>query len=205
MERYNGVIWRPVRLALKSQNLPIERWESVLPNVLHSLRSLLCTATNAAPHELFFNFHRKSCCGLSLLTWLTQPGPVLMRNFMLKNKHDALVREINLTEANPCFAHIRLDDDGEASVSLKDLAPYPPRSHGSKTLGNQLNQINHKDVAELHDRAGTDESSICESETFDVAPDNASENLIETTQVVRRSVRVNKGIPPQRYGYPVDY
>ena len=123
VERYNGVIWRSVRLALKSQNLPIERWESVLPNVLHSLRSLLCTATNATPHELFFNFHRKSCCGLSLPTWLTQPGRVLMRNFVRKNKHDALVREVNLTEANPCFARIRLDDGREATVSLKDLAP----------------------------------------------------------------------------------
>ena len=37
VERYNGVIWRSIHLALKSQNLPIERWESVLPNVLHSL------------------------------------------------------------------------------------------------------------------------------------------------------------------------
>ena len=68
MERYNGVIWRSVRLSLKSLNLPIERWKSVLPNVLHSLQSLLRTAINAAPHEFFFHFHKKSCCGLSLPT-----------------------------------------------------------------------------------------------------------------------------------------
>ena len=78
MERYNGVIWRSVRLALKSQNLPIERWKSVLPSVSHSLRSLLRTTTNASPHESYFHFHRKSCCGLSLPTWLTHPGPDLM-------------------------------------------------------------------------------------------------------------------------------
>ena len=73
-----------------------------------------------------------------------------MRNFVRKNKHDALVREVNLTEANPCFARIRLDDGKEATVSLKDLAPCPPRSHSSKNLENQLNPINDKDVAKLH-------------------------------------------------------
>ena len=197
---YNGVIWCSVRLSLKSQNLPIERRESVLPNVLHSLRSLLCTATNATLHEFFFHFHRKS--GLSLPTWLTHPGPVLMRNFLRKNKHDALVREVNLTEENTCFARIRLDNGREAT---KDLAPCPPRSHSSKNLENQLNPTNDKDVAELHDRTGTDESSICESENLDTASDNASENLLETTTAVRRSARANKGISPQRYGDPVDY
>ena len=68
-----------------------------------------------------------------------------------------------LTEANPCFARIRLDDGREATVSLKDLAQCPSRSHGSNILENQLNPINDKDVAELHDRTRTDESSICES------------------------------------------
>ena len=148
VERYNKVFWRYVGLVLKSQNLPIESWESVLPNVLHSLRSLLCTAKNATTQELFFNFHRKSCCGLSSLAWLTLPGPVLMRNFVRKTKHDALVREVNLTEANPCFARIKLDDGREVTVSLKDFAPCPPRSHCSNTLENQLNPINDKDVAE---------------------------------------------------------
>ena len=97
---------------------------------------------------------------------------------MRKNKHDALVREVNLNEANPCFARIRLDDGREATVSLKDLAPCPPRSHSSKNLEIQLNPINEKDVAELHDCAGTDESSICESETLDIAPDHTSENSL---------------------------
>ena len=55
-------------------------------------------------------------------------------------------------------------------------------------------------MAQLHDRAG-----ICESETPDIVPDNVSENLSETTPVARRSARVNEGIPPQRYGDPVDY
>ena len=49
VERYNGIIWKSLLLALKSRNLPITVWERVLPDALHSTRSLLCTATNATP------------------------------------------------------------------------------------------------------------------------------------------------------------
>ena len=43
-ERYNGVIWNMVKLALKSRKLDICQWECVLDGALHSIRSLLCTA-----------------------------------------------------------------------------------------------------------------------------------------------------------------
>lgn len=66
VERYNGVIWKAVRLALSSADLSITHWEKVLPDVLHSIRSLLSTATNATPHGRFFNFNRKSNQGTSL-------------------------------------------------------------------------------------------------------------------------------------------
>lgn len=45
-ERYNGSIWKAILLTLKSKGLPLSAWESVLPDSLHSIRSLLCTATN---------------------------------------------------------------------------------------------------------------------------------------------------------------
>ena len=47
VERTIGTVWQTVKLALKAHNLPINQWENVLPDVLHSLRSRLCTATNA--------------------------------------------------------------------------------------------------------------------------------------------------------------
>ena len=52
-KRYSGIIWSAVKLALKSRNLDIRQWEFVfvLPEALHSIRSLLCTATNSTPHE----------------------------------------------------------------------------------------------------------------------------------------------------------
>ena len=63
MERYNGIVWKAISLAVKSQNLKIEQLEQVLPVVLHSLRSL-CTATNTTPHERLFSFSRKSSWSL---------------------------------------------------------------------------------------------------------------------------------------------
>ena len=104
VERSIGSIWRTVKFALKARHLPINRWESVIPEVLHSLRSLLCTVTNATPHELFFRFQRKTFCGPSLPTWLMHPGPVLVRNFTRGSKHDDLVQQAELTHANPAYA-----------------------------------------------------------------------------------------------------
>ena len=51
VEQYNGIIWKAILLSLKSQNLEVKNWETVLPVVLTSIRSLLSTATNMTPHE----------------------------------------------------------------------------------------------------------------------------------------------------------
>ena len=69
VERYNGIIWKTVRLSLKSKNLPESQWEVVLPNALHSIRSLLSTSTNTTPHERFFSFQRRSSCNANV--WYT--------------------------------------------------------------------------------------------------------------------------------------
>jgi len=65
-ETMNQRIWRTVQLLLKSENLPYIRWYEVLPDALHSIRSLLCTA-NVTPHERSFaSFPRRSTLGKSL-------------------------------------------------------------------------------------------------------------------------------------------
>lgn len=81
VERYNGIIWKAVRLAVKSANLPDSKQKLVLPDALHSIRSLLCTSTNTTPHERFFNFQHRSSHG-TLPSWLHSPGPVLLRRFV---------------------------------------------------------------------------------------------------------------------------
>ncbi|KXJ09520.1 hypothetical protein AC249_AIPGENE11011 [Exaiptasia diaphana] len=114
-----------VRLALKSANLPDAKWEMVLPDALHSVRSLLSTATNATPHERFFGFQRRSTHGTSLPTWLQSPGPVLLHRYVRTSKNDPLVDQVELKEANPTYAHIKYLDDRKSTVSLRDLAPCP--------------------------------------------------------------------------------
>ena len=118
VERLNGTLWKAVTLALKSQNLPLSSWEHVLPQALHSIRSLLCTATNATPHERFFSFNRRSESGTTLPSWLTSPGPVFIKNNVRNSKFDPLVEEVALLECNPQYALIRRSDGRESTVGL---------------------------------------------------------------------------------------
>ncbi|XP_045104966.1 LOW QUALITY PROTEIN: uncharacterized protein LOC123500328 [Portunus trituberculatus] len=129
-ERENGIIWKAVQLALRSQKLPDilrhgSSWESVLDVALHSIRLLLCTATNQTPHERLFSYHRKSCNGYSLPSWLSSPGPTLLRKFVRSFKTDPLVERVELVTATPHYARVRYQDGRESTVSTSDLAPFP--------------------------------------------------------------------------------
>lgn len=84
VERYHSIIGQTICLILKSQNLPITHWELDLPLVLHSIRSILFTATNATPYERFFSFFRQSSMGVPFLSWLLKPGPVFLRKTLKK-------------------------------------------------------------------------------------------------------------------------
>ena len=98
----------------------------VSPPALHAIRSLLCSAANKIQHGHFFKFTRCSKFGTSLPEWLLKPGPVMLRNFVRQSKHDDLVSQVQLTEANPMYAYVRFPSGREANVSLCDLAPCPP-------------------------------------------------------------------------------
>ena len=137
VERYNGIIWKTVRLSLKSKNLRDTQWEVVLPDALHSIRSLLSTSTNTTPHERFFGFQRRSSCGTSMPSWLNSPVPVLLRRFVRISKNDPLVDQVELRDVNPMYANVRYMDGRESTVSLRDLAPCPSvpfdAAHNSQT------------------------------------------------------------------------
>ena len=170
-ERYNGIVWRTVQLALKSKNLPSSAWESVLPDALHSIRSLINTSTNATPHERLFNYQRRSASGTSVPSWLNTPGPVLLRKYVRNSKYDPLVDEAELIEANPQYAHVRLSDGRETTVSIRDIAPYTPQQESLQ--------------------AEDDQSHVEESTTAPAQPAEVSE-----VQQLRRSTRVST--PPAR-------
>ena len=125
-ERFNGNIWKTVRLLLHSHNLDISNWEEMLPIALHSIRSLLNTSTNCTPHVRMFNYRRHpgSIGSKMLLSWFINPGPVLLRNFDKSNKNEDLVERVELLEANPHYALIQDQRGITKTVSLQDLATY---------------------------------------------------------------------------------
>ena len=179
-ERFVGTIWKTITLCLESRNLPINAWESVLPDALHSLRSLLCTATNCTPHERMFLYSRKSVSGTCLPTWLTTPGTVLLRKHV-RNKDDPLVEEVELLESNPLYAHIKYPNGKEDTVAIKDLA---------------LSGVSNHSDATNSDNSHADTPEVAENLTFN-APSSTSSTM--GNQTLRRSDRIRKA--PNRYGY----
>ena len=116
---------------LHGKRLPEERWESVLLEALHAIRSLVCISTNETPHERLFRFSRKAMFGAALPSWLLSPGTVLLRRFV-RNKGEPLCDPVELVEANGNYAVIRHRDGQESTVSTSDLALYP-RPHEVQT------------------------------------------------------------------------
>ena len=113
-----------ITLSLKSKGLDISQWELVLMDALHSIRSLLCTETNTTPHERIFQYSRRSTTGHSLPTWLLSPGPVYLKRNVRASKYDPLLgNSVDLLDANPHYAHVRLRNGRETTVSLRQLAP----------------------------------------------------------------------------------
>ena len=117
-------VWRTVKLKLHELSLSEEKWEEVLPESLHAIRSLVCLATNETPLDRMFKFNRRSMTGVSMPAWLLKEGPVYLRKF-IRNKSDPLCERVYLLDANPSYAHVRLSNGNETTVSTSDLAPVP--------------------------------------------------------------------------------
>lgn len=198
VERYNGVIWKAIATTLRSRGLPDKCWQMVLPDALHAVRSLLCTATNATPHERLFNYARRSSVGDTIPSWLCHPGPVLLKRHVRASKTDALVDEVELLHANPQYAHIRYPNGKEDTVSIRHLAPS-----GSEevNIGNDRQTLeddpHHVDVTDVSDRA-PQSSPPGDSHTSEtVHGPSRSSQVQDEPPALRRSSRVRR--PPTRY------
>jgi len=55
-ERYNQTIWKAVHFCVKSKVVPEEQWETVLADVLHSIRSQLVHRPTQRQMDDFFQF-----------------------------------------------------------------------------------------------------------------------------------------------------
>ena len=187
-ERYNGIIWNTILLLLKSKNLPVTKWESVVTEALHSVRSLLCTATNCTPHERLFSYTRKTASGSCLPEWLTTFGStVLLRRHERGSKYEPVVEKVELINCNPQYAQIRLEGGRETTVSLRDLRPYTTLPGDELPQSDTPNNVTDEgDLVNTSSPAGREVS-----DDFNLTPvDRASP---------RRSGRVR--VAPDRLGY----
>ena len=189
VEKLNGTLWKSVTLALQSRGLDQCHWQDVLPDSLHSVRSLLCTSTNVTPHERMFLFQRRSSTGSSVPTWLTEADTALLKRHVRRSKQEPLCDEVDVLQVNPHYVHIRTGDGTEKTVSVKHLAP-PGSTPPTAQVGLQLDNIQGDTV-------------FVEPE---VQPQVKTESPVETIPppqpVIRRvSERSTKGQPPERLQY----
>jgi len=194
-ERCNQTVWKTVSLILKGRNLAPHLWELILPDALHAVRTLLCAATNASPHERLFPFSRRSMLGLSLTSWMITPGTTLLKKFV-RNKSDHLCEEVDLLDPNPKSALIRFQDGRETTVSTSDLAPAD-RCVGSPDSYESIDDTT-ADVEPSVPVATPSESSQ-NSDEIDVSPDSVG----DSPPALRRSSRTRR--PLDHYGNPVTY
>lgn len=207
VERFNGIVWRSVELALRDLNLPKSHWESVLTRALHSQRSLLCTATNATPHERMFTFPRRAGTGDSLPTWLIEKGPILLRQHARRSKYLPIVKEVELVSANPSFAKIRHPCGREDNVSLRDLAPCPrdiedetPQYDNESPPGDPVNVEEPATVFEDPPSPPVPLWRQPEKSDHSAAPPSSPTVSVPSADPpIRRSTRQNFGKPPDRF------
>ena len=185
-ERYNGIVMKTVTLALKSRNLDTKYWQTVLPDALHSIRSLINTTTNETPHERMFKFDRRSSTGHAVPSWLTNSHKVLLKRFVRNSKYDPLVDEVELIEANPLYAHIRYDDGRESTVSLKHLAPC------SDTRQDKSNATTIDHVQFTPDQNNDDNATIWEPSIEAPPAPTMTKAPSESQPALRRSERNRK-------------
>lgn len=186
--------------------MPEERWEDVLFESLHAIRSLVCLATNETPHNRMFKFDRRSMTGVSMPSWLLHQGPVYLRKFV-RCKGDSLCERAYLIDANPSYAHIRLQDGRESTVSTSDLAPLPESLNVDQdTIFSRpdLNvpAVDVNDVTRDSSLSNDNDNSpslLPEAENNTNRKSVVSDVSDEVIPVVpRRSNRIRR--PPERYG-----
>jgi transposase InsO family protein len=179
-ERFNQTIWKAVQLTVHSRGLKDTQWESVLPDVLHSIRSLLCTSTNTTPHERFFNFNRKSTIGASVPSWLLEAKSVLIKRHVRPNKNDPLVDRAEVIQVNPNYAVVRLKSGRETSVSLRDIAPCCDAEE-EKLLSNQ--ELDGEDLQKEEDRTQEDEEHLLSNQEGNINHDGEELKIGESRNI----------------------
>jgi len=73
--------------------------------------------------------------------WLTYPGTVFMKRPVRQSKYEPMVEKVELIDANPEYAHVRLPDGRETTVSVRHLAPAGTSPSGTSPSGTPPSDI----------------------------------------------------------------
>ena len=196
VEKLNGTLWKAIQVTLHSRKLKMSEWETVLPDALHSIRSLLCTTTNTTPHERMFNFTRKSTSGKTIPSWV-KPGPVYVKNHTRRSKYDPPVSSATLLHANPQYAHVRLPSGVETTFSIRDLARQPDSEETPPTeLPQTLQQQQLQPTSSMSQELPSASPLV---EELEASPQEFAANLT-SPPCLRRSSRVSK-LPSKLEGF----
>ena len=191
-----------MQLSLKSRGLPIWQWEKVLPQVLHSVRSLLCTTTNSTPHERFLCFQRRSALEIAAPSWLNSSSTVLVRRHNRSSKYELVVEEADFIHATPQYAFVRFKNSHDSTVSLRDIAPLPDseESISSNTRNDTVTNVetNDETLAEKNNTKTVTEKSF-DAEMVVESSSSNSKDVPDEAIPLRRSSRIRK--EPDRLMY----
>ena len=197
----NDTLWRTIRLVLNSRGLSTEDWELVLPDALHSIRSLLCTATNETPHERFFRFPRKATYGLALPSWLLPQKQALLKKAAVSSKYEPTLEYVTLVHVNPQYARVQHADGRETTVPLRRLSSPADIDHQEVTLNTDIqHQEWRQEDGDLQPNEGSDTQVPSTTANQDHTPPSAVEpqpsiiipSSSQDSVVVRKSSRLSK-------------
>ena len=198
-EKYDGVIWKGVQLSLRSRGLPISQWEKVLPQVLHSVRSLLSGTTNSTLHKRFFCFQRRLALGISAPSWFNSSSTVLVRRHHRSSKYEPVVEEADFIHATPQYAFIRFKNGHESTVSLRNTAPLPDseESISSNTSNDSVTNVETNDETSAKENNKETDTETVTEKSFDaeMVAESSNSNSIDVQDEatsLQRSCRIRK-------------
>ena len=144
--------------------------------------------------NVFFIFQRHSTTGMSLPSWMTTRSKAFIKRFVRHSRSDPLVDEVEIMHVNPNYAQVRCPNGREMTVSLRSLAPCPQEDTADEELDSPLTPVNNEEASNFE--------NDLPSEQDEVTPDSDAddESRASPNFVPRRSSRINKGVPPLRYG-----
>ena len=153
----------------------------------------MCTTTNATPHERFYIFQRSSATGMSLPSWMTTGSKAFMKRFVRHSKSDPLVDEVKIMHVNPNYAQVRCPNGRDMTVSLRNLASCPQEDTADEEPDFPLTPVNDEELSNHENDLPGEQDEVALQSVEDES--RASPNF-----VLKRSSRINKGVPPLRYG-----